>query len=148
MLPHRPFLFAATTIAEILTITLLLAACGGGTITATDLFVPNVGDFLRVSGPGTEPDTGANVSVYQGAAGQVVLKIVDAGSQPGAQYAVETLPTSATDVGYDAALGQREGVFFTFNNEYHAAWSNGNWVFVITADSPNARSAFLASYGF
>ncbi|MCC6904672.1 MAG: hypothetical protein IT326_02445 [Anaerolineae bacterium] len=126
---------------------IVLAGCGGSGVTSADLFVPNAGDFLRVSGPATEADTGVDVALYQGPQGDVTLRIRQL-SQGQIDYALSVLPQNATEVGYDPALGQRNGTCFTFANEYHASWGNGDWIFVLTASSPEARAAFLAAYGF
>lgn len=113
----------------------------------TELLPGQVGDFLRTSGPGVDPDTGVDQAVYDGPAGSVLLRVRRVGADQ-IPAALGELPPTAANVGYDAALGQREGVFFTFADEYHAAWGNGDWVFVLSANSEVARITFLSVYGY
>jgi hypothetical protein len=125
-----------------------LASCVQTELPLSDLFPPSVGEYLRTDGPSQDtanPDV--QVALYQGPAGSVLLRLKQVG-QAQIQHALSELPPLATEVGYDAALGQRDGVFFTFGNEYHAAWGNGDWVFVLSASSAEARAGFLASYGY
>ncbi len=125
-----------------------LAGCVQSELPLSDLFPPAVGDYLRTDGP--SPDTAnpdVQVAVYQGPAGSILLRLKQVGRDQ-IEHALSELPPLATDVGYDTALGQRDGVFFTFGNEYHAAWGNGDWVFVLSASSAEARAGFLASYGY
>lgn len=112
-----------------------------------DLFPAQVGEFLRTSGPGPDPVTAVDQSVYEGASGIVILRIKQVGAD-NIDEALSELPPTATSVGYDPALGQRNGVFFTFSEEYHAAWGNGDWVFVMSASSEAARLSFLSTYGY
>jgi hypothetical protein len=125
----------------------LLAGCVVPDVPVEELFPPSVGDFLRISGPTPAPDTGVDEAIYQGPTGTVVLRVRWVGRDQ-VEHALSQLPPSATDVGYDSALGPRSGTFFTFGNEYHAAWGNGDWVFVLSASSEAVRAAFLAFYGF
>ena len=127
---------------------LLLAGCvSDDSAPLNDLFPPQVGDFLRTSGPAPDPVTGVDQATYQGGAGSATLRIRRVGAAQ-IDHALSELPPTATDVGYDAALGQREGVFFTFGEEFHAAWGNGDWVFILSAGSPSSRVAFLNTYGY
>lgn len=126
---------------------LLLAGCEVADIPSSELFPGSVGDFLRVSGPTPDTTAGVEQAVYQGPAGSATLKVRWVGEE-NVSHALSELPPTATDIGYDAALGPREGVFFTFADEYHAAWGNGDWVFVLSAESTDGRTSFLAFYGF
>lgn len=126
----------------------LLVGCAETELPSNDLFPPSVGDYLRTDGP--SPDTAnpdIQVAVYQGPAGSVLLRIKQVGRDQ-VEHALSVLPPLATEVGYDPALGQRDGVFFSFGNEYHAAWGNGDWVFVLSASSAEARASFLVFYGY
>ena len=87
------------------------------------------------------------MSTYQGPAGETTLQIRLIGEE-NIEYALSELPQTATEVGYDDALGPRNGLFFNFADEFHAAWGNGDWIFILSASSADARRAFLASYGF
>jgi hypothetical protein len=128
---------------------ILLTACDNKepTIPMDDLFPAQAGEFLRTSGPGPDPVTGVDQAVYEGASGIVILRIKQVGAD-NVDHALSELPPTATDIGYDAALGQRSGVFFLFNEEYHAAWGNGDWVFVLSASTETARISFLSTYGY
>jgi hypothetical protein len=111
---------------------LLLIGCVVEEDVPTDsLFPPQVGAFLRTSGPGPDAETGVDKATYGGT-----------------NDALGELPPNATSVGYDPALGQRSGVFFSFGDEYHAAWGNGDWVFVLSAPSEIDRLTFLNAYGY
>jgi len=135
-------------IAAALLAALVLAACLESDVPVEVLFPGQVGEYLRTSGPSPHASVpGVELAVYQGPSGTVTLQArrVDAGQ---AQAALNTLPPLATNVGYDPALGQREGVFFTFGEEYHAAWANGDWVFVLSASTEAGRAAFLSAYGY
>lgn len=112
-----------------------------------ELFPGQVGDFLRTSGPGLDPETGVDQAIYEGPAGSVLLRVRRVGAEQ-VPAALSELPPTAANVGYDSALGQRDGVFFTFANEYHAAWGNGDWVFVLSGSSEAARITFLSLYGY
>lgn len=125
----------------------LLAGCVVADIPPGDLFPPEVGDYLRTSGPAPDPATGVDQAIYQGPGGIVRLSVNRVGADQ-VDYALSELPPMAINVGYDEALGPRDGVFFTFAQEYHAAWGNGDWVFIISATSEGARGTFLAFYGF
>ncbi len=128
---------------------LLLTACApSANVPLDDLFPAEVGAFLRTDGPyqDTQID-GMDVSIYQGPEGIVVLKVGKVG-EPNVPSAVSILPGTATNISDDPALGPRSGAFFEFAGEYHAAWGNGDWVFVLSATSPQARLAFLGGYGF
>jgi hypothetical protein len=128
--------------------TLLLSGCVVEDDVPTDsLFPPQVGAFLRTSGPGPDPETGVDKATYGGTGGEIRLSIKRVGADQ-IQHALGELPSTATSVGYDPALGQRSGVFFTFGDEYHAAWGNGDWVFVLSAPSEADRLTFLNAYGY
>lgn len=126
---------------------LALVGCATAGVPLDDLFPPQVGEFLRTGGPSPDPATSVDWAIYQGPEGAVTLRIKRVGRSQ-IEHALSELPPMATGVGYDPALGQREGVFFTFASEYHAAWGNGDWVFILSASTEAARAAFLASYGF
>ena len=126
----------------------LLSACGGADdIPAEQIFPSTVGTFLRTAGPFTDADTGAEMANYAGPEGEVVLNVRFVGAE-NVEYALSELPVGASDVGYQEELGPRSGVTFTYAEGYHAAWGNGDWVFVLNAPTPGARRAFLAGYGF
>jgi len=127
----------------------LLTACAQpGDVPEEDLFPGDVNAFFRTDGPYPDPDVdGLKVGTYQGPSGVVTLKVGKIGEE-NVPEALSVLPGTATDVGPDPALGPRLGVFFTFANEYHAAWGNGDWLFVLSASSSDARSQFLGAYGF
>jgi hypothetical protein len=135
------------TLATVTLATVMLAGCASGRISQEDLFPPSVGDFLRVDGPAVEATTEVDFASYQGPPGAVTLRIRQVGAGQ-VDEALAGLPPLATEVGHDPALGVREGVFFTYSGEYHAAWGNGDWVFVVSSTTDTARRAFLASYGF
>ena len=130
-----------------LTITILLAGCKVAEDPTTDLFPGAVGDYFRISGPTPDPDTGVDVAIYQSAEGNIRLNIKWVGADQ-VGTALSELPPNAENVGYQEALGPRNGVFFTFGGGYHAAWGNDDWVFVISADTEAGRRNFLAFYGF
>lgn len=133
----------------ILTALMLLAAgCAPAPeLDSAALFPAQVGNFTRSSGPGIEAGTGVDVAIYEAAEGAVTLRIEQV-PEGQAEVALSELPATATDIGPDAALGQRGGVFFTFGGESHAAWTNGDWVFVLSASTDLARRSFLASYSY
>jgi hypothetical protein len=136
------------TVAALLGMMWLGAACASGAVPLDAIFPGQVGDYLRTNGPyplAEIPDV--TTAIYTGPAGEVRLNVKDVGKDQVAQ-ALDEVPFAATQVGYDEALGQRDGVFFTYGSEYHAAWGNGDWVLVLSASSEAARIAFLASYGF
>jgi hypothetical protein len=127
---------------------LLLIGCVVEEDVPTDsLFPPQVGAFLRTSGPGSDAETGVDKATYGGTNGALRLSIKRVGADQ-IQHALGELPPNATSVGYDPALGQRSGVFFSFGDEYHAAWGNGDWVFVLSAPSEIDRLTFLNAYGY
>ncbi len=131
----------------VLTVALLIG-CVVDESTPADLFPGQVGEFLRTGGPSPRVDVqDVDQATYQGPSGAVTLNVRRVGAE-NVSPALEGLPLTATAVGYDEALGQRQGVFFTFGDEYHAAWGNGDWVFVLSASTPAARAAFLGSYGY
>jgi hypothetical protein len=135
-------------VAALLGMMWLGAACASGAVPLDTIFPGQVGDYLRTNGPyphATIPDM--TTAIYTGPAGEVRLNAKDVGQDQVAQ-ALDEVPFAATHVGYDEALGLRDGVFFTYGSEYHAAWGNGDWVLVLSATSEAARIAFLASYGF
>jgi hypothetical protein len=127
---------------------ILLVGCGAEQNAPNeDLFPPQVGEFLRTSGPGPDPVSGVDQSIYEGASGIVILRIKQVGEEK-VQAALAELPPTATSIGYDPALGQRNGQFFLFNQEFHAAWGNGDWVFVLSSSTEAARLVFLSAYGY
>lgn len=126
----------------------LLAACGPPPVDLAEIMPPEVGDFERTSGPALEADTELTFATYEAPElGAVVLRASQVGEEQ-VDAALAELPPQAEEVGEDEALGEREGVFFTFGGEFHAAWGNRDWVFILSADSDAARRAFLAWYGF
>jgi hypothetical protein len=129
-------------------ISLMMAGCGAEqNAPIEELFPPEVGEFLRTSGPGLDPVTAVDQAIYEGASGVVILRIKQVGEE-NVQAALAEFPPTATNVGYDAALGQRNGQFFLFNEEFHAAWGNGDWVFVLSSNTEAARLVFLSAYGY
>lgn len=127
---------------------LLIAGCAPQTIPLEQLFPPTVGSFLRVTGPFTDPTLpDVDIAIYQGPSGDIKLQIRQIGEE-NIDHALSELPSGSSETGYDPILGPRGGLFFTYNNEYHAAWGNGDWIFVVSGGSPEARSNFLAAYGF
>jgi hypothetical protein len=132
---------------SILPLILLLSGCVVADASSADLFPANAGDYLRISGPAPDPDHGGDEALYQGPDGMVRVYARWVGEDQ-VETALSELPPLATDVGPSDALGPREGVFFTFGDEYHAAWGNGDWLFVISATTETARISFLAYYGF
>jgi len=129
-----------------MTLSLLLAACAP-TFSPDQLFPPQVGDFLRVSGPAPDPESGVDAAIYQGPAGSVTLRAREVGAE-NIETALSQPPAGSQNVGPDPGLGVREGIFFDYGGEYHAAWGNRDWVFIMTADSDAARRNFLNGYGF
>jgi hypothetical protein len=125
----------------------LLAGCSDQQAPLDDLFPPHVGDYLRIDGPNRDTARGLDQATYQGPDGSVLLRVKFVGKDQ-VQRALDSLPLSATNVGFDPALGQRKGQFFTYDNQFHASWGNGDWVFIISAPTESARVAFLAGYGF
>lgn len=132
---------------------LLLAIAAAGCaaappeLPADALFPATVGEFTRVTGPGVDPESGLDVAVYESPAATLTLYVKQM-PEGQAEAALSGLPPDATEVGPDPALGQRQGVFFSFGGEYHAAWGNGDWVFVLSAETDYGRRAFLASYTY
>jgi hypothetical protein len=112
-----------------------------------ELFPADVGEFGRISGPTLDLDTSVDISIYQGPIGVITLSVKRVGAEQ-VDHALNELPPLATNVAYDPALGQRDGIFFTFGEEYHAAWGNGDWVFVLSAQTEAERAAFLSAYGY
>jgi len=126
----------------------LLTACEAERDTPLDeLFPPQAGQYLRAQGPSPDPATGVDQAVYQGPEGIILLRIKRVGKDQVA-HALSQLPPAATDIRADPALGQRQGTFFTFGGQFHAAWGNRDWVFVLSAPSDAARIVFLAGYGY
>ncbi len=111
------------------------------------LFPLQVGQYLRTQGPLPDPATGIDQAIYQGPEGTILLRVKHVGKDQVA-HALSQLPPAATDVRVDPALGQRQGTFFTFGGQYHAAWGNGDWVFILSAPTESARVVFLAGFGF
>src|SRR5690242_7162390 len=78
---------------------MLLAGCGAEpTAPIEELFPPQVGEFLRTSGPGPDPVSGVDQSIYEGASGIVILRIKQVGEE-NIQTALSELPMNATNVG-------------------------------------------------
>lgn len=125
----------------------LLSGCLSAGVDRETLLPPKVGSYMRTSGPVVEAETGVDVATYQGPEGAVTLRVKEVGAEQVAT-ALTGLPPLATDVSPDPGLGQRQGVFFTFADEFHAAWGNGDWVFVLSASTDAARRAFLGVYGY
>jgi hypothetical protein len=126
----------------------LLSGCVAQPVPLDDLFPSRVGDYLRSNGPNADPSIpDLNAATYQGIDGAVLLRIKYVGEGQ-SDRAISGVPLSATNVGEDPALGQRKGKFFNYGGQFHAAWGNGDWVFVISAPTEAARIAFLAGYGF
>lgn len=125
----------------------ILTGCVEMDVPLEQLFPPNVGEFLRTSGPVFEPGNNLQVATYQTASDYIVLRLRQVGRE-NVEYALSVLPQDATIIGYDPSLGQREGTLFNCGSEYHAAWGNGDWVFILSASSEAARVSFLAAYGF
>ncbi|MGF1504284.1 MAG: hypothetical protein GYB64_15295 [Chloroflexi bacterium] len=133
---------------SLLVVLIVTAACTGQqTISTEQLFPTTVGSFLRTGGPYTEPETGVESATYAGPEGTAMLQVRFVGEE-NVDYALNNLPALATNVEPDEALGERKGVFFTYGVTEHAAWGNGDWVFVLTASSDAARRIFIAGYGF
>lgn len=126
---------------------LLLVGCAPPAFDTGQLLPAEVGDFARTEGPVYDAESGVDVAAYRGEPGAVTLRVRQLDPDE-VETALSGLPTGATEVGSDPALGEREGVFFSFAEEYHAAWANGDWVFILSATTDDARRAFLASYGF
>ncbi len=124
-----------------------LPGCVQEDVPLEQLFPPNVGDFLRTSGPILDPNASVQMATYQTADNYILLRIRQVGRE-NVEHALSVLPPNATVIGPDPALGQRDGTLFNFSNEYHAAWGNGDWVFILSASSEAARMSFLAAYGF
>ncbi len=131
----------------LLILALLLVSCAPPAFDTAQLLPEAVGDFVRTDGPIYDAESGVDVAAYSGGQGGVTLRVRQVDPDE-VQTALAGLPAGATEIGDDPALGEREGVFFAFSDEYHAAWANGDWVFVLSATTDDARRAFLASYGF
>ncbi|MBN1311051.1 MAG: hypothetical protein JXB30_06490 [Anaerolineae bacterium] len=125
----------------------VLASCVEMDVPLEQLFPPNTGEFLRTSGPVFEPGNSLQVATYQTADDYVLLRLRQVGRE-NIEHALSVLPQNATIIGQDPALGQRDGTLFNYGSEYHAAWGNGDWVFILSASSETARVSFLAAYGF
>lgn len=137
----RPLLAMSVALAA------LLVGCIAADIDPGLLFPPEVGGFLRTSGPAREAETGVDVALYQGPEGAVTLRARRVGAE-NVEAALSGLPPLAAEVGPDPGLGQRSGVFFSLGEEAHAAWGNRDWVFVLSASTDAARRAFLGAYGY
>jgi hypothetical protein len=131
----------------LLALGLLLAGCAPPAFDTAQLLPAGVGDFARTEGPAYDAESGVDFASYSGAQGGVTLRVRQVDPDE-VETALAGLPAGATEIGDDPALGERQGVFFAFSDEYHAAWANGDWVFILSATSDEARRAFLASYGF
>jgi hypothetical protein len=129
----------------------LIMALASGCITeqapADQLFPAQVSSFVRTTGPNHDPQTNVEQSTYESTDGRVTLRVRQVGKE-NVSTALATLPPGAENVGYDPMLGQRDGVLFTYAGEYHAAWGNGDWVFILSASTDLARVNFLASFGY
>lgn len=130
-----------------LTFAAVLSGCVQEDVPLEQLFPPNVTDFLRTSGPILDPDTSVQIATYQTSDSYILLRVRQVGRE-NVEHALSVLPPNAAIIGPDPALGQRDGTLFNFGNEYHAAWGNGDWVFILSASSEAARASFLAAYGF
>lgn len=126
---------------------LAAAGCAAPQLDLTALFPADVGGFTRTAGPGIDEEAGVDVAVYEAPEGVVTLRVRQVAEEQ-VERALAELPPNAADAGPDPALGERQGVFFTFAGQFHAAWANGDWVFVLSADTDLARRAFLASYSY
>lgn len=131
----------------LLALGLLLAGCAPDAFDTTQLLPAEVGGFVRTDGPTYDADGGVDLAAYDGEPGAVTLRIRQVDPEQ-VDAALSGLPPGATEVGTDPALGERQGVVFSFADEFHAAWANGDWVFILSATTDDARRAFLASYGF
>jgi len=126
---------------------LALVGCATQTMPLDQVFPVRIGDFLRTDGPNHDPGQNVDSATYHGADGEVLLRVRFVGKDQVAR-ALDGMPLSATNVGQDPALGQRKGEFFDYGGQYHAAWGNGDWIFVVSAPTQSSRIAFLAGYGF
>lgn len=124
-----------------------LPGCVQDDVPLEQLFPSGVSIFLRTSGPILDPDTSVEMATYQTADSYILLRIRQVGRE-NVEHALSVLPPNAAILGASPALGQRNGTLFNFANEYHAAWGNGDWVFILSASSDAARTNFLAAYGF
>lgn len=112
------------------------------------LFPERAGDYVRVDGPNADRSGRLFGGAYRAPdGGSVTLLARHVGVDAVAQ-AVLTLPEGAENQGYDPSMGARKGLTFAYNGEQHAAWANGDWVFVLSAPDVDQRAAFLAGYGF
>ena len=125
----------------------ILTGCVEMDVPLEQLFPPNAGEYLRTSGPMFEPTNSLQIATYQTADDYVLLRLRQVGRE-NIEHSLSVLPQSAVIIGYDPSLGQRDGTLFNFGNEYHAAWGNGDWLFILSASSEQARISFLAAYGF
>ncbi len=126
---------------------LCAAACGEMEPDVEALFPPQVGELLRISGPLPDPETGVDVATYQGAQGTVTLQATRIG-RDAIDDALAELPPGASGIGHDPALGMRSGVTFTYAGGAHAAWGNGDWLFLVDAPDNETLAVFLAAYGY
>ncbi len=131
----------------VIVIGMLLGGCASQQTPLDDMFPARVGDYLRVDGPTHDASQDLQRATYKGLDGAVELRAKFVGKDQVAR-ALTGLPLAATNVTADPALGQRKGTFFDFEGQFHAAWGNGDWVFIISAPTSAARVAFLAGYGF
>jgi hypothetical protein len=137
------------TLAGVAVTLLLVAACQEIEPDMEALFPAQVGDYLRISGPTPDPDTGVDVATYQGPQGMVMLRVSRIGRDAIAP-ALENLPPGAAEIGQGSELGGRSGITFAFAGDYnfHAAWGNRDWLFVVDAPDRETLAVFLAAYGF
>lgn len=123
------------------------AGCWGGDPDLEERFPAQVGPYLRTSGPAPDLESGVDTATYQGPDGVIVLRVTRVG-RGAIGPALAELPPGATSIGHSPALGVREGVTFAFAGNYHAAWGNVDWLFVVDAPNEDALATFLASYGY
>ena len=135
------------TLAALTLALCFMAACQEAEPDWEAIFPAQVGDYLRVSGPALDPETGVDGAVYHGPQGEVRLRAAQIG-QEAIGPALAELPPGASEIGPDPALGMRSGVAFTFAGGAHAAWGNADWLFVVDAPDRAALAVFLAAYGF
>lgn len=136
-----------TSLVLVVLTALSLSACGTPQADPDQLFPAIVGGFTRASEPITDPTTDVQMVTYTGPSGSVLLRARWVG-EGNTAAALAGLPAGAIDPGYDEALGVRDGVFFALGSEIHAAWANGDWVFILSTAEPAARREFLAAYSF
>jgi hypothetical protein len=135
------------TLVGLVLVLLLASACQEAAPDLEALFPAQVGGYLRISGPAPDPETGVDEATYQGPQGAMVLRVTRIGREAIGD-ALAGLPPGASEIGHDPALGMRSGVTFTYAGSAHAAWGNGDWLFVVDAPDRETLATFLAAYGF